>query len=75
VNGTGNGNSLHLHCGAVKSETEFVLIHLVMHGIGCGLSYYASLMHGIVIYLDFDNDFRGYMIPIMAIPCIGFARL
>jgi hypothetical protein len=24
---------------------------------------------------DFDNDFRGYMIPFMAIPCIGFFRM
>jgi hypothetical protein len=46
---TGNGNSLLLHCGAVNSETEFILIHLVMHQIAGRLSYYAVSMHGIGI--------------------------
>jgi hypothetical protein len=48
----------------VNSETDFILNHI--HPI-----LYAWHLH----IQDIDNDFRGYIILLMAISCIGFLWL
>jgi hypothetical protein len=56
-----------------RNNMEWTPKHLVMHLIACGLSYHASSMHDIGLSVKMImHDFWGYMISLMAIPCIVF---